>query len=65
MILNVTDGINSVRVNVWGNEVLSNDEEVFIVGTGIKIRAEWQEKWRSFAVKRNSIIMPLHLKDED
>jgi DNA polymerase III alpha subunit len=65
MILNVTDGINSARVNVWGNEVLSNDEEVFNIGTGIRMRVNWQEKWRSFAVKRSSIIMPLPLKDEE
>lgn len=65
MILNVTDGINSARVNVWGSEILSNDEEVFNVGTGVKMKVNWQEKWRSFAVKRNSIVTPLMLKEED
>ena len=64
MILHVTDGINSARVNVWGNEILSNDEEVFDVGTGVKMRVRWQEKWRSFAVARNSIIIPLPLREE-
>lgn len=65
MILNVTDGISSARINVWGPELLSNDEEVFEVGTGIKVKVNWQEKWRSFAVRRNSIIMPLLLKEDD
>jgi DNA polymerase III alpha subunit len=65
MILNITDGINSARVNVWGNELLCNDEEVFNEGTGVRMRVNWQEKWRSFAVRRNTIIMPLPLKDED
>ena len=65
MILIVTDGINSARVNVWGNEIISNDEEVLAVGTGVKMRVNWQEKWRSFAVKRGAIIVPLPLKDEE
>lgn len=65
MILNVTDGINSARVNVWGNELICNDEEIFEDGTGIRMRVNWQEKWRSFAVRRNTIIMPLPLKDEE
>ena len=65
MILNVTDGVSSARVNVWGNELICNDEEIFEEGTGVRMKVNWQEKWRSFAVRRNTIMMPLPLKDEN
>jgi DNA polymerase-3 subunit alpha len=65
LILFVTDGINTARVNVWGNEIMGNDEEVFQIGAGIRIPVNWQDKWRSFAVKRNMRITQLPLKEEE
>ena len=65
MVLNVTDGVNNARVNVWGNEIISNDEEIFMEATGVRMRVTWQDRWRSFAVARASIIMPLPLKEDE
>lgn len=64
-ILNVTDGISIARVNVWGDEVAINDEELFQVGIGVKLKVNYQEKWRSFAMKKGELIIPLELQDED
>lgn len=58
-ILNVTDGINTARVNVWSDVLEENDEEVFEIGRGVKIFVKWQDKWRSFSAKRGRYIMQL------
>lgn len=64
-ILGVTDGINSAKVNVWTDEILCNDEEMFNVGIGVRMRVNWQEKWRSFAVRKNTIVTPLIYSDAE
>jgi len=58
-ILNVTDGINTARVNVWSDVMEDNDPEVFEVGCGVKMFVNWQDKWRSFSAKRGRYIMQL------
>jgi DNA polymerase III alpha subunit len=58
-ILNVTDGINTARVNVWNDVLEENDEELFEVGRGVKIYVNWQDKWRSFSAKRGKYVMEL------
>lgn len=65
LVLNVNDGVSTARVNVWSSEMDVNDEEVFEAGVGIRTNVRWQEKWRSFSVKRHSLIMPLMLKEEE
>jgi len=64
LVLMVTDGINTARVNVWGDEILSNDENIFQPGIGIRMRVRYQEKWNSFSVRSGSIIMPLEPIEE-
>lgn len=58
-ILNVTDGINTARVNIWSDVLEENEEETFEPGRGIKIFVNWQDKWRSFSAKRGKFIMQL------
>jgi len=65
LILNVNDGINTARVNVWTSELDTNDEEIFEAGVGIRTNVRWQERWRSFSVKRHSLIMPLMDKEDE
>lgn len=63
-ILNVTDGTLTARVNVWKDIIDYNDEEVFQEGIGVRMRVNYQEKWKSFAVQNDTEIMPLSFKDE-
>jgi hypothetical protein len=65
VILNVNDGINTARINVWTSELADNDEEVFEAGVGIRAKVRWQEKWRSFSLSRHSLIMPLMVKEDE
>jgi len=64
LILSVTDGINYARINVWTDEMNFNDEEVFESGVGARMNVRWQERWRSFSLKRRSFIVPLMLKED-
>lgn len=62
LILDVTDGIQFVKITVWNNELTIN-KCMLEVGNGIRANVIWKDKWRSFSLKRNSIIVPLHIKD--
>jgi DNA polymerase III alpha subunit len=64
MILNVTDGINTARVNVWGDILACNDEEYFEEGRGVRMLVKWQDRWRSFSVKNNTNVMLLESAED-
>lgn len=62
LVLYVTDGIERVRVNVWGNEIFLTDDELFEPGTGIRMCVKWSDQYRSFSVERGQGITALPLK---
>ena len=62
--LTVTDGVELARVMIWNQELQNNDDELFNLGMGLKMRVEWREQYSSFNLKRGSIIFPLE-KIED
>jgi DNA polymerase-3 subunit alpha len=61
--ITATDGVELARVMVWYDEFMMNDQSLFKIGMGIKMRVVWKDKFSSFNIKPGSIVFPLELKD--
>jgi DNA polymerase III alpha subunit len=59
----VTDGLETVRIMVWSDELAANGEEIFKEGIGVRMRVNWNKTYKSFNLKKGSIIMPLERND--
>jgi len=57
--LSVTDGVENAKIMIWGDDLLNNGDDAFDVGNGVRMRTVWKDKFRSFNLKRNSIVIPL------
>lgn len=55
----ITDGLETVRVMVWSDELAANGEDIFQEGVGVRMRVTWKDQFKSFNLKKGSIIMPL------
>jgi DNA polymerase III alpha subunit len=55
----VTDGIDTARVMVWGDDLVANGDEIFKEGRGVRLRVNWKDKFKSFNLKNGSIAIPL------
>lgn len=62
-VLKIIDGVTSAKVNVWSSEIDINDD-CLVEGLGVRMEVSYQEKWKSFALKKKSLIIPLLLKSE-
>ena len=62
--LMVHDGIETARVMVWSDEIVSNDEDVFKQGVGVIMQVDYSEKYHGFNIKSGTQIFPLSLKIE-
>lgn len=59
----VTDGLETVRVMVWSDELANNGGDIFQEGIGVRMRVTWKDQFKSFNLKKGSIIMPLERVD--
>lgn len=59
----VTDGLETVRMMVWADELAANGDEVFQEGVGVRMRVVWKETFKSFNLKKGSIVIPLERID--
>jgi len=55
----VTDGVESAKVMVWSDAWQNNGDEVFDPGIGLRMKVNWNEKYRSFNLRKNTICIPL------
>jgi len=60
----VTDGLESVYVNMFSNVLMITDQSLLVVGNGVRIEAEWSDKFRSFTCARDRQILGLVRQDE-
>ena len=58
-----TDGLETVRVMVWSDELIANGDDILVEGIGVRMRVNWNKDFKSFNLKRGSIIMPLEKAD--
>jgi DNA polymerase III alpha subunit len=59
----VTDGLETVRVMIWSDELASNGDDVLDEGVGVRMRVKWNDEYKSFSLKKGSIIIPLERVD--
>ena len=61
MIMDVTDGISSSRVNIWPDELDAIDHDGLKSGDGIKIIVRWSDNRQRFNLQRRSSIKRLKI----
>lgn len=59
----VTDGFETVRVMIWSDELSSNGDDILDDGVGVRMRVRWNDEYKSFSLKKGSIIIPLERID--
>lgn len=55
----INDGFETNPVRIWGETVKYQDEIVYKIGTGVRLSAQWNEKYMSFNLARNTSIITL------
>ena len=61
--LTVTDGLETTRVMVWSDELINNGDDIFKEGVGVRMRVVWKPDFKSFNLKKGTIVMPLERVD--
>lgn len=59
----VTDGLDTVRVMIWSDELAANDGDVLQEGVGVRMRVNWKDQFKSFNLKQGCIIIQLERKE--
>lgn len=57
--LTVTDGLEEVKMLVFGEQITSSDAKLFNDGVGIRAEVTWSDKFRSFSCKKGKQIVGL------
>jgi DNA polymerase-3 subunit alpha len=61
----IYDGTESWPVKIWNDNIKYQDEVVFTTGIGVRISAQWSEKFRGYnLVRGTSITLLRKIKDE-
>ncbi len=58
-VLSVTDGIEHVKVMLWGAELEASTKKYLVENVGVRMRVLWNEKFRSFNIARGAVVLPL------
>lgn len=64
MTLSVTDGIDFCRIQIWSNTLDEYGEDYFKPGVGLNMRVTFNEKYKSFNLKKDYPISLLPKKEE-
>ena len=64
LTLSVTDGDNFSRIQIWSNTIDEYGEEYFQPGSGLNMRVAFNEKYKSFNLKKDYPITRLPKKDD-
>ena len=62
MEIRVSDGVETARVNIWGDDISgmgSNDPKMITKGACLRMNVKWVDKYQSFSVVSRSLIKEL------
>jgi len=62
--LTVTDGLEEVKLLIFGEQITSSDAKLFNDGVGIRVEVTWSDKFRSFSCKRGKQVVGLVKKTD-
>lgn len=60
----LTDGYETAKVMIWGDELYANGLDVFKPGVGVRLRVNWKDQFKSFNVKSGTNVIPLMKVDD-
>jgi DNA polymerase-3 subunit alpha len=58
----VSDGIETYSIKIWEDAIRFQDEEIYKIGTGVRVPVQWNEKYHSFNLQRNCSVVTLRNK---
>lgn len=59
---NVSDGVETYAIKIWENSIVYQDQNIYKVGTGVRVPVQWNEKFHSFNLQRNCSVATLRNK---
>jgi len=59
LTLSITDGTNFSRIQIWSTQLDEYGEDYFAAGTGLNMRVDFNEKYKSFNLKKDYPITKL------